>query len=67
MSKDRDDLSNIIDRVDLIDLIDLYKFLLGTHETYTSVDCLPSHKRNLKMFKGLIGCRKHVLTIMQLN
>lgn len=54
MSKDRDDLSNMINRLDLIDQIDLYKFLLGTHETYTSVDCLPSHKRNFKIFKGLI-------------
>ena len=54
MSKDRDDSSNMIDRLDLIDQIDLCKFLFSPHTTYTNIVCLLNHKRNFKNFRGLI-------------
>lgn len=45
MSKDRDDLSNMIDKLELIDQIDTHAFLLSTHGTYINIDYLLSQKR----------------------
>lgn len=54
VSKDRDDLSNIADKLDLIDQIDTHAFLLSTHATFTNIGYLLSQKRNLKNFRRRI-------------
>lgn len=67
ISKDRDDLSNMIDRLDLMGHIDLHKFLLDTHGTYTNIDYFLSCQRNFRNFRRLVLCRKHFLTKTQLR
>lgn len=54
MSKDRDDLSNMTDKIDLIDQVDMHAFLLSTHGIYTNIDYLLSQKKNFKNFRRLI-------------
>lgn len=75
MSKDRDDLSNMIDKLELIDQIDTHAFLLSTHGTYINIDYLLSQKRIFskalfplkKNWPQIRKYRKHLLNIDSRN
>lgn len=58
MSKDRDDLSDMIDKLELIEQIDTHAFLLSTHGMYTNIDYLVSQKRIFSLSLKLYFLKK---------